>query len=87
MISIIGILDNNDYVEDCIDQSGLIPDMNDMYGDFNWLLMNDDATSHTTASTIDYPKDYCQILEDWPSNPPDLNPIENSWSIFMAKVD
>ena len=27
-----------------------------------------------------------QILEPWPPNSPDLNPIENHWSILTEKV-
>lgn len=49
-------------IDDCIDQSGLIPGMNDVYGHFGWVLMQDGASPHTAASTIEYLKDYCLVL-------------------------
>jgi hypothetical protein len=49
-----GIIDGDSYVDECIDQSGLICDMNQLYGPFQWTLMQDGAPAHTKASTLEY---------------------------------
>ena len=47
------------YVDDCIDDSGLIPNMNEIYGPLNCTLMLDGASPHTAQFTIDYLTTYC----------------------------
>lgn len=54
LIAIKGSINAVSYVDECIDDSGLIPNMNDIYGPFKWTLMQDGASPHTAQSTIDY---------------------------------
>lgn len=46
------------------------------------IFMQDNAPSHSAKETKDFLKHNGIITLNWPSRSPDLNPIENIWSLF-----
>lgn len=57
-----------------------------------WVLQQDNDPTHKIAT--ESLKDWnhkrgssVKLMADWPPNSPDLNPIENLWSMVQAKVD
>ena len=59
----------------------LLPTMGTLYPE-GWFLQQDNAPCHVSESSMAFFKKREIEVMDWPPNGPDLNPIENFWTIF-----
>ena len=76
-------------------KSTLLQDGKTLFGKHNisqWYYQQDNDPTHKSASHIindfnSFNSARVSLLEKWPPNSPDLNPIENLWAWVQAEVD
>ena len=78
------IMDGLFYVN--ILRTQLLPAGQKLYGR-NWHLQQDNDPKHTSRVAKDFLSQNSVQAIDWPSNSPDLNPIENMWQIMKNNVE
>ncbi len=64
----------------------MLPSADKLYGDADFIFQQDLAPAHTAKGTKSWFNDHSVTVLDWPANSPDLNPIENLWSIVKRKM-
>ncbi len=64
----------------------MLPSADKLYGDADFIFQQDLAPAHTAKGTKSWFNDHGVTVLDWPANSPDLNPIENIWSIVKRKM-
>ncbi|KAJ3431480.1 transposable element-related [Anaeramoeba flamelloides] len=74
------------YINDIIKNSRVIKKANREYGCLNWIFQQDGARPHISRKKMDCLNRRCQVMNPWLPNSPDLNPIENLWSIMDRRL-
>ncbi len=64
----------------------MLPSADQLFKDADFIFQQDLAPAHTTKNTKSWLNDHGVGVLDWLANSPDLNPIENIWSIVKRKM-
>ncbi len=64
----------------------MLPSADKLYGDADFIFKQDLAPAHTVKCTKSWFNDHGVTVLNWSANSPDLNPIENLWSMVKRKM-
>jgi transposase len=86
LIPIQGNMGGAQYIE-TIKASGLIEECNRLFGEFQWVLVQDGAKCHWSVEVVKWLITRCRISWGWPPNSPDLQPVELAWALLKRLLN
>ena len=68
--------------------TSLLKSARDVFGTQNsdWILQEDNDPKHYSHVAQQWKKDNGVTQLEWPSQSPDVNPLENAWAVLKANV-
>ncbi|CAF4751963.1 unnamed protein product [Rotaria sp. Silwood2] len=78
---------NSTFLCNNIYHDGLLPAAREHFGrSRNWVLLEDNDPKHRSKVSVKWKEDHHVKTLPWPSLSPDMNPVENLWSLLKIKV-
>ena len=84
LITVDGMMNSEKYIE--VLRRKVIPDLANYYPAGDGVFQQDLAPCHSSKKTKTFMEDNNILTLSWPGNSPDLNPIENLWSIIKSRL-
>ena len=84
LLPIEGMMNAEKYIQ--VLEEKVVRDLVKAFPDGSGVYQQDSAPCHTAKKVMAYMKKMKITVLDWPGNSPDLNPIENLWSIMKLRL-